>query len=123
MLELLTNSTPNGVNKELGLTQALTKEDLEFFLDDGNVSFIFQLPLVLLPVKQGGIFEENGGKWHLILTLGSDSSKMGLTLLKQVITVQVSFTPIHFRQPGFERPLMRDFVILRYGSHKKNRRS
>ena len=62
MLEVLLNSTLDGINKNLGLIQALMKERFKFLPDDGNVNLILQFLLVLLPAKQSGIFEKNGGK-------------------------------------------------------------
>ena len=100
MLRVLSNIAPDNVNKGLELTQTLTKEGLEFFPGDGDVSLIFYLPLVLLPAKQGGIFEEGSGKWYPILTLDPGGSKIVLTLLEEVIALQVSFTPIHVEEPG-----------------------
>ena len=99
MLGVFSNSALDGINKDLRLTQALTKEDLEFFSGDRDVSLILYLPLMLLPVKQDGILEESGGKLHLILTLGPGGGKMVLTLLEEVIALQISFTPIHVREP------------------------
>ena len=100
MLRVLPNNTPDGVNKNLRLTQALAKQDLEFFLCDEDVKLIFYLPLVLLPVKQSGIFKENGGKWHPILIFSPGSGKMVFTLLEEVIALQLSFISIHVQEPG-----------------------
>ena len=87
MLTVFPNSAPNGFDKGLGLTQALIKEDLEFFPGDEDVSLILHLLLVLLSAKQGGIFEKGGGKWHSILTLGPGGGKIVLTLLEEVIAL------------------------------------
>ena len=87
MLRAFSNIAPNGVNKSLGLTQALAKKSLEFLPGDGDVSFIFNLPLVLLPANQSGILKECSGKWHPILTLGLDGGKIVLTLLEEVIAL------------------------------------
>ena len=62
MLRVFLNSAPDGVKKGLGLNQVLAKEGFEFFSSNGNVNIFFYLLLVLLPAKQGGILEENGGK-------------------------------------------------------------
>ena len=123
MLGVLLNIAPDSVNKGLELTQALTKKGLEFFLGDGDVSLILYFLLVLLPAIKGSIFKRGGGKWHPILTLGPGGGKMVLTLLEEVIALQVSFTLIHVRGPGFKRPLMRVFILLRYRSRRKSRRS
>ena len=95
MLGVFSNNAPDGVDKSLGLTQVLTKEGFKFFASDGNVCFIPHFPLVLLPAKQGNIFEENCGKWYTISTLGPNGGKMVLTLLEEIIALQVSFTPIY----------------------------
>ena len=62
MLEVFLNSAPDGVNKSLGLIQVLAKKGLEFFPDNGDVSIIFHLLLVVLPANQVDILEKNGGK-------------------------------------------------------------
>ena len=41
MLEVLPKSAPDGINKSLGLIQALLKEGFEFFLGDEDVNLIF----------------------------------------------------------------------------------
>ena len=87
MLVVFPNSALDSVDKGLRLIRALIKEDLEFFPGDEDVDLIPYLPLVLLPVKQGNILEEDGGKWHPILTLCSGGGKMVLTLLKEVIVL------------------------------------
>ena len=87
MLGVFSNSTSDGIDKGLGLTQALRKEGFKFFLGDEDVRFILHLPLVLLPAKQGGIFEEDYGKWHPILTIGLGGGKMVFTLLEKVIAL------------------------------------
>ena len=100
MLEVLPNSTLDGVNKNLGLTQALAKKSFKFFPSDKEIGLIFYLPLLLLHKKQGNILEKNGGKWHPILTLGPTIGKMVLTFLEEVIALQVSFTPVYVWKPG-----------------------
>ena len=87
MLEVFPNIIPDGVDKGFALTQTLAKKGLEFFPGDGDISFIFHLLLVLLLAKQGGILDESGGKWHLILTLDLGNSKMVFTLLEEIIAL------------------------------------
>ena len=94
-MEIFPNSAPDDIDKGLGLIQALAKKGFEFLLDDKNVGFILHFPLVLLLAKQGGIFKEGDGKWHLILTFGLSDGKMVLILQKKVIVLQVSFSPIY----------------------------
>ena len=55
MLGVFPNSAPDGVNKTLGLAQALAKKGLESLQVDKDVSLILYLTLVLLPSEQGGI--------------------------------------------------------------------
>ena len=101
MLEVFSDSILNGVDKGLGLTQASVKEVFKFFPSDRNVSLIFYLPLVLLPAKQGGIFEKGSAKWYPILIFGPGRGKIVLTLLEEVIALQVSFIPIYIWKPRF----------------------
>ena len=56
MLGVLLDSAPDGVNKNLGLTQALVKEGLELLLANRDVSLVLYLTLVLLPLERGDIF-------------------------------------------------------------------
>ena len=56
MLGVLLDSAPDGINKSLGLAQALVKEGFESFSADRNISLVLYLTLVLLPLEQGGIF-------------------------------------------------------------------
>ena len=62
MLEVLPDSTPDGVEKSLGFAQALAKESLESLLANRDVSLVLYLTLVLLPAEQGGIFQEGSRK-------------------------------------------------------------
>ena len=87
MLGVPPNNAPDGVHKGFRLTQALIKQGFKFLSGDEDFNLIFHLPLVLLPVKQGGILEEGGSKWHPILTFGPGGGKMVLTLLKKVIAL------------------------------------
>ena len=100
MLTVLPNIILDGVNKGLRFAQVLTKEDLKFLLDNGNVGFMLYFLLVLLPVKQSNIFEKNRSKWYSILTLGPGNGKIVLILLEKVITFQLSFTTIYVWEPG-----------------------
>ena len=62
MLRVFQNTTPNGVNKDLRFAQSLIKKGLKFISGDTNVGLILYLLMVLLLVKEGGVFKENGGK-------------------------------------------------------------
>ena len=66
MLGLLSDSALDGIDKSLGLAQALAKKGLESFPADKNVSLILYLTLVLLPLEQGGIVQEGSRKWNLV---------------------------------------------------------
>ena len=55
MLGVLTDGTPDGVDKSLGLAWALAKKGLESFLAERNISLVLYLTLVFLPAEQGGI--------------------------------------------------------------------
>ena len=123
MLGVFPNSAPDRVNKGLGLTPGSTKEGLEFFPDDKNVSLILHLLLVLLLAKHRAILDDDSSKWQPILTLGPGDGKMVLTLLEKVIALQVSFTPLHVCKSGLEKSLIRAFVLLRYKNQRKSRRS
>ena len=62
MLGVLLNGAPDGVNKSFGLAQVLAKEGFESLLADKDVSLVFYLMLVLLPLEQGDIFEKSSCK-------------------------------------------------------------
>ena len=66
MLGVLPDSAPDGINKSLGLAQALAKEDLESLPADRDVSLVLYLTLVLLPAEQGGILQEDSCKRNLV---------------------------------------------------------
>ena len=95
MLGVLSDGTPNGVDKSLGFVQALAKEDLESLPADVNVSLVFYLTLVLLPAEQGGIFQESNCKRNLVRACGTGNGKVVFALLEEIVTLQVSFTLIN----------------------------
>ena len=113
MLKVFSNSASDNIDKILGLIQALAKKGFEYFLGNGNVDLIFLFPLLLLLIKQGGIFEKDGGKWHLILTFGLGSSKMVLTLLKEVIALLLSFILMYVWESGLPPLFIKAFVLLK----------
>ena len=51
MLGVFPHSASDGVNKSLGLDQALAKKGLESFPADKYVSLVLYLTLVLLPLE------------------------------------------------------------------------
>ena len=95
MLIVLSNSALDSIKKDLGFAQTLTKEGLEFFPGDENISLIFYLLLVLLPAKQGYILKKNSCKEYPVLIFDINDYKIVLTLLKEVIILQVGLTAIH----------------------------
>ena len=101
MLEVLSDSAPDGVDKSLGLAQALAKEDFEFFPADRDVSLILYLTLVLLPLEQGGILQESSRKKNSVRAYSTGGGEVIFALLEEIVTLQVSFTPINVREPSF----------------------
>ena len=51
MLAVLPDSTPDGIDKRLWFTQALTKKNFKFFPSNKDVGFLFDLMLILLLAK------------------------------------------------------------------------
>ena len=51
--------------------------------------------LVLLPVEQSGILQEGSLKRNLVWARGTDGGKVIFALLEEIVTLQVSFTPIN----------------------------
>ena len=62
ILGVLPNSASDGVNKSLGLAEALAKKGLESLSANKDVSLVFYLMLVLLPLEQGNILQEGSRK-------------------------------------------------------------
>ena len=123
MLGVFPNSAPDGIDKSLGLTQALTTKGFKFFLGDGDVNLIFHLLLVLLPAKQSYFLKKNGGKWHLIFTFDLSGSKMVFTLLEKLIALQISFIAIDIWELDLQKPPTRTFVLLGYRSQRRSKKS
>ena len=119
MLEVLLDSTPDGVDKSLGFAQALTKKSLKSFSANKNVSLVLYLTLVLLPAEQGEIFQKDSRKQNLVQACGTGDGKMIFALLEEIITLQVRFTPINVWEPNFQRPLTWAF-IMRSGSDDRS---
>ena len=95
MLGVLSNSALDGINKSLGLAQALAKEGLEFLLADRDVSLVLYFTLVLLPLEQGGILQDNSRKRNSVQARSTGGGKVIFALLEEIVTLQVSFTLIH----------------------------
>ena len=100
MLEVFSNDVLDVVNKNLRFAQTLTQEGLEFLPGDKNVSFVFYLMLVLLPVEQDDIFHENGRKRNLIWPCSTSGGKVILALLEEIIIFHVGLTPVDSQKPS-----------------------
>ena len=101
MLTVFLNSTPDGINKNLGFAQTLTKKSLtKFFLSDRDIDLIFYLLLILLPAKQGHILKEASYKKYPVLIFGTSDCKMVFVLLKEVIILQLRFIVVDVCEPG-----------------------
>ena len=87
MLEVLSGNTPDGVNESLGLAQAFAKEGFESLPADRNVSLVLYLTLVLLPLEQGGILQENNRKQNLVWAYGTGGGKVIFALLEEIVTL------------------------------------
>ena len=105
MLGVLSDSALDGVDKSLGLAQALVKEGFESLSADRDVSLVFYLTLVLLSSEQGGILQENSRKQNLVWACGTGNGEVIFALLEEIITLQVSFTPINIWELSFQKPL------------------
>ena len=62
MLEIIPDSTLDGVNESLRFTYGLEKKGLESLPADRDVSLVLYFMLVLLPAEQGGFFQESSRK-------------------------------------------------------------
>ena len=101
MLGVLPNSALDGVNKSLAFAQALAKKGLKSLPADRNVSLVLYLTLMLLPVEQGGIFQEKSCKRNSVWSCDIGVSKVIFVRLKEIITLQMSFTLINVGEPSF----------------------
>ena len=102
---VLPDSVPDGVNKSLGLAQALAKDGLKSFPANRDVSLVLYLTLVLLPLEQDGILQESSCKQNSVRARGTGNGKIIFAMVEEIVTLQVSFTPINIREPSFQRPL------------------
>ena len=105
MLKVLPDSTPDGVDISLRFAQALAKKGLKSLPADKDVSLVLYLMLVLLAAEQSGIVQEGSCKWNSVWACGIGDGKVIFALLEEIITLQVSFTPINVWKPSFQRPL------------------
>ena len=95
MLGLLPDSALDGINKSLGLTQAIAKEGLESVPADRDVSLVFYLTLALRPLEQGGIFQESSRKQNSVWACATGGGEVIFALLEEIVKLQMSFTPIN----------------------------
>ena len=116
MLEVLPDSALDGVDKSLGLAQALAKKGFESLPADRDVSLVFYLTLVLLPSEQGDIFQESSPKRNSVWAHSTGGGKLIFALLEEIVTLQVSFTPINIRESSFQRPLTWAFIVQNGGN-------
>ena len=122
MLEVLLDSAPDGVNKILGLAQALAKKSFESFPADRDVSLVLYLMLVLLLLEQGGMLQESSRKQNLLQAHGTGGGKVIFTFLEEIITFQVSFPLINVRKPSFWRPFAWAFKVRGGGNNRGRNR-
>ena len=111
MLGVLFNSAPDGIDKSLGLAQALAKEGLESLPVNKDASLVLYLTLVLLLSEQGGILQKGSHKRNSGWACGIGGGKVIFALLEEIITLQVGFTSINVRKPSFQRPLTWAFIV------------
>ena len=130
MLRVFLNSTPDDVDKSLVFAQALAKESFKSLSADRNVSLVLYLTLMLLPVEQSSIFQEDSRKQNLIWACSTGNGKVIFALLEEIVILHVSFTLINVRESSFQKPLTWVFIVWsggndgsqnRYRSRKKKR--
>ena len=122
MLGVFPDSTPDGINKSLKFAQALAKQGFESLSADEDVNFALYLTPVLLPAEQGGIFQKDSCKQNLVWAHGTGGGKVIFALLEEIVTLQVSFTPINVWEPSFQRPLTWAFIVQSGGDDKGQNR-
>ena len=87
MLRVFPDSVPDGVDKSLGLAQALAKESLESLPADRDVSLVLYLTLVLLPLEQSGILQEGSCKQNSVWARDTGGGKVIFILLEETVTL------------------------------------
>ena len=102
MLGVPLDLSPVGVHKSLGVTQAPAKECLELVLRDRDRSLYVISPLVLLAAEADPVPEEERGKGNLGRPRSSNSSKVVLTLLTEVVTVHVGLPTVYVWETGIQ---------------------
>ena len=88
---------PVAIDKGSGISEALTKEDLELLPGDKDCAFSLILLFVLLLTKVDAVTQEKCCKRNAIGAFGSGGSKVILILLAEVIAFNVGLTTIDVR--------------------------
>ena len=101
MLKVFPDSAPDGVDKSLELAQALAKKGFESLPDDKDISLVLYFMLVLLPAEQDGNLWESSCKQNSVWARDTSGGKVIFALLKEIVTLQVSFISINVQEPSF----------------------
>ena len=80
----------------------MTKEGLESFSDNKNVSLIFYLTLVMLPAKQDNIFQKDNYKQNSVWPYGTSNGKIIFALSEDIITFHVSLILVNIWESGLQ---------------------
>ena len=92
MLGVSEKNALDSVNKSLGFAQTLTKKGLEFFPGNADVGLVLYFMLVLLPVEQDGIFQENVCKYNSVWPYATSGGKVIFALLEETIAFHIDLT-------------------------------
>ena len=122
MLGIISDSALDGVNKNLGFAQALTKKGFKSFPANRNVSLVFYLTRVLLPAEQGGIFQKSSCKRNSIWACDTGGGKVIFALLEEIVILQVSFILINVWKLSFQKPLTWAFIVQSGGNSRSRNR-
>ena len=95
MLEVFSDSAPDGFDKSLGFALDLAKKSLESFPADKDISLLLYIMLVLLPAEQSNIVQESSCKRNSVWAFGTGCGKVVFALQKEIVTLQVSFILIN----------------------------
>ena len=72
---------------------------------------------MLLPLEQGDIFQEGSRKRNSVWARGTGNGEVIFALLEEILTLQVSFTPLNVWESSFQRPLTWAFRVQRGGDN------
>ena len=87
MLGVLPDGALDSVDKSLRLAQTLAKKGLKSLPADKDISLILYLMLILLPSKQGDIFQKDSRKQTSVWALGTCGGKVIFALLEEIVTL------------------------------------